>query len=71
MSAVGLVLGSEERREGLRKAGIARAAEFSWERMAEETGEIYRRVTLGGGLGVKSGGGGLRFWVVRNSFKHV
>jgi glycosyltransferase involved in cell wall biosynthesis len=44
MSAVGLVLGSEERREGLRKAGIARAAEFSWERMAEETGEIYRRV---------------------------
>jgi glycosyltransferase involved in cell wall biosynthesis len=44
MSAVGLVLGSEERREGLRKAGIARAGEFSWERMAEETGEIYRRV---------------------------
>ena len=44
MSAVGLVLGSEERREGLRKAGIVRAAEFSWERMAEETGEIYRRV---------------------------
>jgi glycosyltransferase involved in cell wall biosynthesis len=44
MSVVGLVLGSEERREGLRKAGIARAAEFSWERMAEETGEIYRRV---------------------------
>ena len=44
MSAVGLVLGSEERREGLRKGGIARAAEFSWERMAEETGEIYRRV---------------------------
>jgi len=47
MSAVGLVLGSEERREGLRKAGIVRAAEFSWERMAEETGEIYRRVALG------------------------
>jgi glycosyltransferase involved in cell wall biosynthesis len=47
MSAVGLVLGSEERREGLRKAGIDRAAEFSWERMAEETGEIYRRVALG------------------------
>jgi glycosyltransferase involved in cell wall biosynthesis len=46
MSAVGLVLGSEERREGLRKAGIVRAAEFSWERMAEETGEIYRRVAL-------------------------
>jgi alpha-1,3-rhamnosyl/mannosyltransferase len=45
MSAVGLVLGSEERREGLRKAGIVRAAEFSWERMAEETGEIYRRVS--------------------------
>jgi alpha-1,3-rhamnosyl/mannosyltransferase len=44
MSAVGLVLGSEERREGLRKAGMVRAAEFSWERMAEETGEIYRRV---------------------------
>jgi glycosyltransferase involved in cell wall biosynthesis len=47
MSAVGLVLVSEERREGLRKAGIVRAAEFSWERMAEETGEIYRRVALG------------------------
>ena len=45
MSAVGLVLGSEERREGLRRAGLARAAEFSWERMAEETGEIYRRVS--------------------------
>ena len=45
MSAVGLVLGSEERREALRKAGMVRAAEFSWERMAEETGEIYRRVS--------------------------
>ena len=33
-------------KEGLRKAGIVRAAEFSWERMAEETGEIYRRVAL-------------------------
>ena len=43
MSAVGLVLGSEERREGLRKAGMVRAAEFSWERMAEETAGIYRR----------------------------
>jgi len=47
MSVVGLVLGSEEMREGLRKAGIARAAEFSWGKMAEETGEIYRRVALG------------------------
>jgi len=45
MSAVALLLGSEERREGLRRAGLARAAEFSWERMAEETGEIYRRVS--------------------------
>ena len=41
MSVVGLVLGSEERREGLRKAGIARAAEFSWGKMAEETGEDF------------------------------
>jgi glycosyltransferase involved in cell wall biosynthesis len=45
MAAVGLVLGSEERREGLRRAGLLRAAEFSWERMAEETAEIYRRVS--------------------------
>ena len=43
MAAVALILGSEERREGLRKAGIARAAEFSWERMAEETAGIYQR----------------------------
>ena len=46
MSAVGLVLGSEERREGLRKAGMVRAAEFSWERMAEETAGIYQRTVF-------------------------
>ncbi len=43
MAAVALVLGSENRREELRKAGLARAEEFSWEKMAEETAEVYRR----------------------------
>ncbi len=41
--AVALVLGSTSRREELRQAGVVRAGEFSWERMAEETAEIYRR----------------------------
>jgi len=43
MAAVALVLGSTSRREELRQAGLVRAGEFSWERMAEETAEIYRR----------------------------
>jgi len=43
MAAVALVLGSTSRREELRQAGLVRAGEFSWKRMAEETAEIYRR----------------------------
>jgi len=43
MAAVALVLGSTSRREELRQAGLVRAGEFSWARMAEETAEIYRR----------------------------
>lgn len=37
------LLGSEERREELSRAGLAKAAEYSWEKMAEETSAIYRR----------------------------
>jgi alpha-1,3-rhamnosyl/mannosyltransferase len=40
---ISYLLGSEERREELSRAGIAKAGEYSWERMAEETSTIYRR----------------------------
>ena len=37
------LLGSEERREQLSRAGFAKAAEYSWEKMAEETAAVYKR----------------------------
>ena len=37
------LLGSEERREQLSRAGFAKAAEYSWEKMAEETAAAYKR----------------------------
>ena len=35
------------RRQELGQAGIAKAAEYSWERMAEETAAVYRRAVEG------------------------
>lgn len=44
MSAkVAYLLGNEGRREELSQAGHKKAAEYSWERMAEETAAVYRR----------------------------
>jgi glycosyltransferase involved in cell wall biosynthesis len=41
-------LGSDESlRQELRRRGLARAAEFSWEASARELAEVYRR-TAGG-----------------------
>jgi glycosyltransferase involved in cell wall biosynthesis len=40
---ISYLLGSEERREELSRAGISKAAEYSWGRMAEETAAVYRR----------------------------
>ena len=44
MSAkIAYLLGNEDRRKELSRAGIAQAAEYSWERMADETSAIYKR----------------------------
>ena len=44
MSAkIAYLLGSEGRRGELCRAGIAKAAEYSWEKMAEETAAVYKR----------------------------
>ena len=44
MSAkIAYLLGHEERREELSRAGMAKASEYSWGRMAEETAAIYKR----------------------------
>lgn len=37
------LLQGEERREELSRAGVAKAKEYSWARMAEETAAIYKR----------------------------
>lgn len=42
--AISALLSDERRREALSAAGIRRAAEFSWERTARETLNVYRRV---------------------------
>jgi glycosyltransferase involved in cell wall biosynthesis len=42
-NAIDKVLGDSDLRERLSKAGIARAARFSWERSAQLTLEVYRR----------------------------
>jgi glycosyltransferase involved in cell wall biosynthesis len=38
------VLADEELRRMLREKGLARAAQFSWERTARETVRVYERV---------------------------
>jgi len=43
MAKIGLILDTPARGEELRARGLARAGDFSWGRMAEETAEIYRR----------------------------
>lgn len=45
--AILALLGDDERRRALSHAGIARAAQFSWDRTARETVEVYRRVCPG------------------------
>jgi alpha-1,3-rhamnosyl/mannosyltransferase len=42
--AVVLLAEDERRWEALRSAGLARAAQFSWERCARETLAVYRKV---------------------------
>ena len=44
---ISYLLGNEARREELSRAGIAKAAEYSWARMAEETAAVYRRAMEG------------------------
>jgi len=43
-AAIERLLGDAALRERLRSAGLARAAEFSWERCARETAAVYARV---------------------------
>jgi glycosyltransferase involved in cell wall biosynthesis len=43
------VVGDERRREEMRRSGLARAAELTWERTARETVGVYRRVLGTGG----------------------
>jgi glycosyltransferase involved in cell wall biosynthesis len=43
-AAIERVLDDKSHRESLRRAGIARASEFSWQRTARETAAVYRRV---------------------------
>ena len=40
---IAYLLGNDERREELSRAGIAKAAEYSWGRMADQTAAVYRR----------------------------
>jgi alpha-1,3-rhamnosyl/mannosyltransferase len=48
MSAkIAYLLGDEERREQLGRAGVDQAREYSWARMAEETAAVYRRAIEG------------------------
>jgi glycosyltransferase involved in cell wall biosynthesis len=44
---IAYLLGNQDRREELSRAGVAKAAEYSWERMAEETAAVYRRAVEG------------------------
>ncbi len=41
-SAVGQVVMSPERRRSMAESGLARAGEFSWDRCARETLDVYR-----------------------------
>jgi glycosyltransferase involved in cell wall biosynthesis len=42
--ALATLLGDDGRRAELREAGLARAGTFSWQRMAEQTVQVYREV---------------------------
>ena len=44
---IAYLLGNDVRRQELGQAGIAKAAEYLWERMAEETAAVYRRAVEG------------------------
>ena len=44
---IAYLLGNQDRREELSRAGVAKAADYSWERMAEETAAVYRRAVEG------------------------
>lgn len=46
--AMQLALSSPQLREEMRMKGIERASKFQWERTAQETVEVYRRVAMGG-----------------------
>ena len=45
--AVASVLGDEERRAALSRAGIHRASQFSWARVAEQTLDVFRTIARG------------------------
>ena len=47
-SAVREVVGSAERRRSMAEQGLARAREFSWDRCARETLDVYREAALEG-----------------------
>ncbi|RJR24495.1 glycosyltransferase family 1 protein [Candidatus Microgenomates bacterium] len=42
--AIGKLLGSKKEREEYAKKGVKRAGLFSWEKVAEETAEVYKKV---------------------------
>ena len=44
-SIIGELLGDEKRRDSLRRAGIARAAGFTWENAAQQTAAVYSDLT--------------------------
>ena len=44
---IAYLLGNDVRRQELGQVGIAKAAEYLWERMAEETAAVYRRAVEG------------------------
>ena len=52
--AMWLVLSQPVLAAALREKGLARAAQFSWERTARETIAVYERVLAGRGSGSKS-----------------
>lgn len=46
-AAIDSVLGNREERERLRRDGLARASQFSWEITAKQTAELYRSLIAG------------------------
>jgi glycosyltransferase involved in cell wall biosynthesis len=47
-AAVGQIVGSAERRRSMAERGLLRAREFSWDRCARETLDVYREAALEG-----------------------